>query len=461
MDVAAGAGSRGAGRELTARLMKGGAGVFGLRVGALLLGLCADWVLTNSLGIERYGVFAIGISWLSVLIPVGALGMNTALLKVVPAEHGAGRTEVVRGALAWTSRRMLLAGVVVGALFAGGVLLAGDRVDPGLRSVLLVLAGFLPVQVLSVHRQSVLQAFKHPVLALLPEQVLRVGAFLLLIAGLYLWRGEQLAVLDAAWAYGLGMTVGLAFAVFWSRDRTPRAVRAAVPRFEASAWWLLALPLCWNTVMRLLNSRADPAMLGWLLGEDGLTSAAGYSIANRLASLLLFGMVAVNAVAAPWISELHAKGARAELQRLVTLSAKGLTAYALPLALVLVGLGPWLLAFFGEGFEESYGTLCLLVLGRLVTCLAGTVGFLLAMTGHQARVAKLMTGCAALKITLNLVLIPTYGEVGAAFATTVMLCLFTALAWRDVRRLVGVEPTILASFGWLPKASATGKGEQR
>ena len=445
-------------RQRTAHVLKGGVGVFGLRVGALVLGLVADLVLTNALGLERYGLFAIGVSWLSVLIPVGTLGMNTALLKVVPSE--AERPGLVRGMVAWSARRMVAAAVLLGALFAGGVLLAGERVPADLRGVLLVLAGFLPVQVLAVHRGAVLQALKHPVLSLLPEQVLRVAAFVALVLGLWWVRGEELSALDAAWAYGGGMVVGLVFAGAWSRKRTPAPVRAAAPRLDAAAWWLLALPMCWNTVMRLLNSRADPAMLGWLLGDDGIASAGGYSIANRLASLLLFGMVAANAVAAPHIAELHAKGARHELQRLVTLVAQGLTAYALPLALLMAAVGPWLLTRFGEGFDAAYPTLCLLVAARTLTCFAGTVGFLLALTGHQGRVARLMTGCAALKITLNLVLIPTHGETGAAVATLVMLTLFTALAWRDVRRLVGVEPTVLASLGWLPPApAASGPGE--
>ena len=108
--------------------------------------------------------------------------------------------------------------------------------------------------------------------------------------------------------------------------------------------------------------------------------------------------------------------------------------------------------FFGEGFDGAYPALCVLVAARTLTCLAGTVGFLLALTGHQGRVARLMTVCAVLKILLNLALIPSHGELGAAVATLVMLTLFTALAWRDVRRLVGVEPTVLASLGWLPPA---------
>jgi O-antigen/teichoic acid export membrane protein len=58
---------------------------------------------------------------------------------------------------------------------------------------------------------------------------------------------------------------------------------------------------------------------------------------------------------------------------------------------------------------------------------------------------------AALKIGLNLLLIPRWGSDGAAVGTVIMLTVFSGLAWRDVRRLVGIEPTLLASFGFLPR----------
>lgn len=434
--------------NLQARLLKGGAGAFGLRVAALLLGFVADLVLTNTLGLENYGLYAIGISWMSLLVPLGSLGMNTALLKLVPSESSQGR---VRGALDFAAKRMLLASVVLGGLMALGVTLAGARLGGETRAVLYILAGFLPIQVFTLHGQAVLQALKFPVLALLPEHVIRVAVFLGLVLALWAWRGAELRASDAAWAYGLGMVAALGFTLIWARKKTPSDVRASAPQIDARVWWWLALPMCWNTIMRLLNSRADPAMLGWMMGTEGVESAAAYAIANRLASLLLFGTVAINAVAAPWIAELHAQGKRAELQRLITLAAKGLFAYAVPLSLILILGGPWILEWFGKDFAGAERTLVLLVVARLITCLAGLVGFLLSMTGHQGRVALWMTLAAALKIGLNLLLIPLWGSDGAAVGTVIMLSVFSGLAWRDVRRLVGIEPTMLACLGYLPR----------
>ena len=95
----------------------------------------------------------------------------------------------MRGALDFAAKRMLLASVVLGGLMALWVALAGDRLGGETRAVLFILACFLPIQVFTLHGQAVLQALKFPVLALLPEQVIRVAVFLGLVLGLWLWRG--------------------------------------------------------------------------------------------------------------------------------------------------------------------------------------------------------------------------------------------------------------------------------
>jgi O-antigen/teichoic acid export membrane protein len=428
--------------------VKSGFSVFALRIGALFLAFAADAVLTRSLGTERYGVLAIGISLMSILITISTLGLNTALNKIIPTARVEGRGDLVQGVIGWSAKWMLIASVALGALFAGCVWLAGDQIGTSLRAVLFIFALFLPVQVLATHRRAVLQALKHPVKSLLPEQAIRSLAVLVLIGGVFLIQGERLTLLQAAWMYCAGMGVAFIVAHLWKNQHVGRDLAPAKPSVTPALWWALALPMCWNSVMRMLNSSADPAMLGWL---DSAESAAHFAIANRLTAFLMFGTMAVNAVAAPMIAELHAKGKTAELQRILNLAAKGLALYAIPMSAALFIGGPWILTLFGEGFDQAYTTLCILAVGRVLTCLVGIVGFLLSMTGHHARVARVMTISAIAKVILNIILIPQFGAEGAALATLVMLVMFSGLLWRDVRRELGVDPSLLALLRPIPQ----------
>ena len=74
---------------------------------------------------------------------------------------------------------------------------------------------------------------------------------------------------------------------------------------------------------------------------------------------------------------------------------------------------------FGKGFLQSGPTvLGILVLGSLFTALSGSAGLLLTMSNHQYTELSCLGGYALLNISLNLLWIPQYGIVGAAFATT-------------------------------------------
>lgn len=424
------------------QLLRGGGGVFGLRVSALLLAFGVDMILTWTLGLRQYGIFAISVSCQSLLLTLGSLGLGSAMVKVLPAEGARNQPELVRGMLRWCSQRMLLSGVILGLGLAAVVVSLEGIINSTLAEVLLIMALFLPVQVLAVHRQSALIGFKHPVLAMLPEQVVRWFAFLVILAGALI-MGHVPDVVDVTWYYGGGILVGFLLASLWQSRHTPLEIKSADSRTLPRAWWLLAAPLCWNMLMKMLNSRADPLMLGWLHNAEG---AALYAIANRLASLLLFGLTAVGAVIAPLIAEQHAAGRKHETQAMLNLAAKGTALYALPLAAILIISGQQILALFRPEFKAAYPVLCLLVAGRTLTCVVGSVGFLLTMTGHERRVAGIMTGCAILKISLNFLLIPSYGEIGAAWATLASLVVGSACLYSIVRSRIGVDPSMLTIF---------------
>lgn len=433
-------------RSLKTRLVRGGSGVFGLRVCAMVLGFFVDILLTRRLGLSEYGLFCAGISCLSLLLSVGVLGMNGAMLKVIPSEGVRGRSDLARGMIRWSSQRMTFAGLVLAAGMAASAWLLRPFLDPILVRVLLVLAIFLPLQVVAVHRQAVLLALKHPVLGQFSEQVLRwaVFALLLLVAAT---AGAQIDAVHAAWMYGGGIVAGLLFAHRWQAKQLRLQVPESGIQIEPSVWWWLALPLCWNAVMRMFGGRADPFLLATLHSPD---SAALYAIADRLASLLQFGLIAIGAVVAPLIAECHAAGDRRELQAIATLAAKGLALYTVPLAAVLVIAGPWILRIFGQEFGDAYPALVLLVAGRSLMCMAGCVGYLLSMTGHHKMLAAVLTTTAVIKLSLNLVLIPAFGDIGAASATFGSLLITSVWLATLVRRRVGLDSTLMSAMRSAP-----------
>jgi len=94
---------------------------------------------------------------------------------------------------------------------------------------------------------------------------------------------------------------------------------------------------------------------------------------------------------------------------------------------------------FGPEYDASYGPLLILIAGQAVNSAAGSVGFLLNMTGHERDTAAGMGVAVALNLALNLALIPSWGILGAATATAFSMAVWNGLLWWRVWRKLGIN----------------------
>ena len=128
------------------------------------------------------------------------------------------------------------------------------------------------------------------------------------------------------------------------------------------------------------------------------------------------------------------------LQRLATMSARMALLLAVPVLLLFVFLGKWILgSVFGAAFAGGYQALIILSVGQLANAGMGSVGMLLNMTGHERDTARAVGVSAATNVVLNLVLIPLLGINGAASATAISMALWNVIMWRAVYYRLGIQ----------------------
>jgi O-antigen/teichoic acid export membrane protein len=134
-----------------------------------------------------------------------------------------------------------------------------------------------------------------------------------------------------------------------------------------------------------------------------------------------------------------------ELQRMVTLATMVSSAYSLVVGLGLVVTGHLLLNLFGEAFTTGYGVLVVLSVGRIVNSWTGPVVLLMTMTGHQTVAVKLQALNAVASVLLNITLIPPFGMIGAALASSSIVVIWNLAMYWNVRQRLKIDPTV---FGW-------------
>jgi O-antigen/teichoic acid export membrane protein len=186
--------------------------------------------------------------------------------------------------------------------------------------------------------------------------------------------------------------------------------------------------------MFLVISWTDTLMIGYFLDE---TNVGIYRVAFKIATLITFAQFAINSIAAPMFSEFFAQdnldGIR-KTTRQIGLLNLGMST---PIFLIIIAVPGFLLGLFGEEFAPAVWSLIVLAAGQLVNALCGPVLYILNMTGKERVAQRIMIITSVLNVGLNLWLIPAYGYLGAAVATSFSMMLWNILAVIYIKRTYG------------------------
>ena len=434
---------------LRALILRGGAGVLACNVAAIGVAFGINVLLARVMGTTNYGVYILVLTWVNLLVVLSKLGLDTTLVRLVAASLAAGDWGSLRGAKAFATMAAIAAGGVVGL----GILLfahAGpSEIRPDVARVLLAAALLLPLLTVIGVEQATLRGFKRPVLADIPDNLGRpilVGAMVAATAATVPGDRVSAATVMSYTAAAAVVTLGITMAL--RVGATPAPLTAVPARYSRGRWIRIAAPLWLMAGMNLILTQVDILMVGAFVGPE---EAGIYAVASRLAGFAGFGLSAVNAIFAPVIAELYARGAREELARSARFVSLLVGSFSLPACGVLVAFGGPLLALFGDAFVDGNSALRILVLGQLVNCLCGPVGFLLTMTGHEQRAMAILGAATGASLLLNLLLIPVWGIEGAALGSAFAMALWNALMLAHVVRKLGINPTLWG--GWRHEAT--------
>ncbi|MEH7226711.1 polysaccharide biosynthesis C-terminal domain-containing protein, partial [Bacillus sp. JJ1566] len=186
--------------------------------------------------------------------------------------------------------------------------------------------------------------------------------------------------------------------------------------YNTKEWLFSVVPLVLFSGMDFLQKNTDILMIGALLGteESGL-----YTVATRVTELCAFGMLAVNSIAAPMISNLYSKKDNIQLQKIIRIATQISFIVTLIISLFLIVLGKKVLFMFGIEFVTTYPVVLILLLGQLINAYSGPVSLILTMTGYYKPLTIILLIGLIINLLLNLLLLKFFGIEGAAIATAV------------------------------------------
>ncbi len=194
-----------------------------------------------------------------------------------------------------------------------------------------------------------------------------------------------------------------------------------------------ALPLGLASVLITIYFQVDSVLL---LGIAGAREAGIYGAAYGFLGPLLFLPAAVMSSFFPVLSAvLRPDPGRA--RQLVQACADLMGVIGLPVLAGAIALcGPLVHLIFGSTFAHAAGLLPILMIAFVSMCFGTLAGFLTPLLDLQWRLALYSGIGAAANVALNLLLIPSYGSYGSAWATVATeLLTLTLVGSTALRRL--------------------------
>ena len=435
---------------MSRRLFVGAGAVLTMRVAATVMTFAIAVLLARMLKADGYGDYTYARTVVMMLMLFALGGREQLLVREVAVCDRTGTWDVARGLVGWAAAAAALTSVV---MVVAAVVVIDHLVQPEepLATTLKVTLALVPLVAVNRIRSAAMRGVRRVVTAVLPETLLQPLLLVLALAALWLLSRPPSNPAVAAGLLVASTLAAAAVGVLLLFKVVPAEARRATPSYATGSWLRASLPFFLLDLLHFGNGRADVLLLGALRDS---ADVGVYSVAARGGALMALLLQSLNTVLSPDVARLAASvedGTRdddrgAELQRLVSRSV-GLLFLATAATAGLFLLGAELfLGLFGEEFQAGRPAFAILVLGQLVNVAFGPVGMLLNMTGYERDVVAGVGFSAAFNVVANLVMIPRFGALGAAAATTASLVLWNLILLLRVRARLGIDPTLWSSF---------------
>lgn len=395
------------------------------RVFNLALGIVVTVILSRSLGEVGFGQWATLLAVVQVAGYLGEFGVLPAAVNRAAAEPGAAPRWL---AAMLATRTVLAVPAALGAFAVAATVSDGDT--------MLVAAAVLAITVLLGAPASLSAVFQLRVRNDLTMATITANSLL--------WTGAAAVLLatgnDGLVPFAVALVVAQALTTF---AQAGYALRLQPLRFDGvrdSARELarVGVPVGIGSLLTLAYGRIDQVLVFQVAGagEAGLYGAA-YQLLERAQVIpgavmtTLFPLVAAARAVDP-----------ERVRRLVQRTGEYLAAVSLPaFGFVLIAAEPIVVLLFGEDFREAAAALRVLMAAFVLTAFGFLVGQLAVVYDLQVRFIAFALVALVVNVAANLLLLPTYGHIAAAWVTLGTEALVLTLASRSVLGAMGLRPS--------------------
>src|SRR5262249_38300246 len=279
-----------------------------------------------------------------------------------------------------------------------------------------------------------------------PREIIWRGIVVTVILG-QLALGGAFSATEFFFVAAAGLALGVVVHIRKTAPLIPEAVKRTESQHDFASWIPRSFKMWLSALSEIVNQYLEVVVIGVVLGP---TAAGFYFVLTRITNVFAVLSAGVIMYATSVISALYYSGAKSELQNILrSLALVSATLVAGALVTIIVG-GKLLLWSFGASYVSAYPSLVVLAVGAAAAAVAGPAGNIMILTGREGVYPVIMAVGLALRFLLFVILGPTYGFLGIAFPLRGSALSLALALTIPCRRLVGLDPSPVATLAQWP-----------
>ena len=401
-----------------------------------LLKYINNLLIQRGFGAGPYGLYALGMSTVTLAISIFNLGLDDAMVRYVSIYRGRNQTSLLRGLTLFCTALAGVAGIVGTLLVVFfAPFLVAIRHAPSMLSILVLMAPLVALSSMQNIWTGGMQGFKAFKWRILVQRLVVPGTLTILLIFVILFSKDLATVVLATLVSAL---IGVLFNLFFFLRLMSQTKYTGKEEYQLREWISFAFPNFLTSILDTVLEAVDTILLAFLVVS--IVAVGQYAAAIRYSTFIALPLQSLNVMFAPTIAELHHKGEKEKLEVMFKVVTNWVIIFSLPICLIAILFSRPLLGISGDSFLAAWPLLVVLAVGSMVNAGTGSVGYILLMTGHQKLSFINSLTAVIINVVLGIFLTKLYGALGTAIATGLALAIVNLMRLVQVRVLLKIHP---------------------
>jgi O-antigen/teichoic acid export membrane protein len=387
-----------------------------------------------------YGAFAYALSIASLGTTICLFGLDRAVTRFAPIYHEREDYRKMAGTIAMALLTVLLLGLAVIMIFYGlqGYLDRTFIKDNMAAALLLILIFFAPVDALNNLMNGMFAVFSKPGAIFFRKYILGPGLEILVVVLLIVGKsGVRFLAVGYLFSGILAIIIYGAMLIQMLRKMDlVRFFKPAIIQIPAREILMFTIPLLTSDLVYVVMNSVDAILIEYFYNTGAL---AGLRAVQSTAKLNLFVLSSFALLFTPAAARMFARNDQKGINNLYWQNAVWIAVVTFPIFILSFSLAqPITVLVYGQRYEDSALIMALFSLAYYFNAATGQNGMTLKVFGKLRLIVLINVAAAVLNLLVNLLLIPRYGALGAAFGTFITLIIFNCMKQGGLR-LIGIS----------------------